>query len=64
MHDSDTNEVYFSTWLKDKRDGHPEFYHRLIDLLNDIGITTKSYITRRITGLVTTCPFNWEKKSS
>lgn len=41
MHDSDTNEVYFSTWLKDKRDGHPEFYHRLIDLLNDIGITTK-----------------------
>ena len=41
MHDSDTNEVYFSTWLKDKQEGHPEFYHRLIDLLNGIGITTK-----------------------
>lgn len=41
MHDEDTNEMYFSPWLKNKNEGHPEFYHRLTDLLNDIGIEAK-----------------------
>ncbi len=29
MHDKDTNLVYFSPWLKDNKEGHPEFYKRL-----------------------------------
>lgn len=41
MHDSETNEVYFSSWLKNKREGHPEFYHRLVELLHSLGIATK-----------------------
>ena len=33
--------VYFSPWLKDKKEGHPEFYQRLKDLLNGMGIESK-----------------------
>lgn len=38
LHDENTNVVFFSPWLKDKKEGHPEFYQRLSDLLTDIGI--------------------------
>ena len=41
LHDKDTNLVYFSPWLKDKKEGHPEFYQRLKDLLNEMGIESK-----------------------
>ena len=41
IHDKDTNEVYFSPWLKDQKEGHPEFYQRLSLLLNEIGIEVK-----------------------
>ena len=41
MHDEDTNVVFFSPWLKDKNEGHPEFYQHLSNLLTDIGIETK-----------------------
>lgn len=41
LHDNDTNIVYFSPWLKDKEEGHPEFYQRLKDLLNRMGIKFK-----------------------
>lgn len=41
IHDEVTNVVYFSPWLKDKNEGHPEFYHHLKDVLNEIGIEFK-----------------------
>ena len=41
MHDEDTNVVFLSPWLKDKKEGHPEFYKRLSNLLIDIGIEVK-----------------------
>ena len=41
MHDEDTNMVFISPWLKDKKEGHPEFYQRLKDLLNGMGIESK-----------------------
>jgi len=41
MHDKDTNLVYFSPWLKDKKEGHPEFYKHLKNLLNEMGIEFK-----------------------
>ena len=41
MHDKDTNVVYFSPWLKDKNEGHPEFYKHLKNLLNEMGIEFK-----------------------
>lgn len=41
IHDEVTNVVYFSPWLKDKKEGHPEFYQRLKDLLNGMGIESK-----------------------
>ena len=33
LHDSETNEIYLSPWLKEKQDGHPEFYKRYQRLL-------------------------------
>ena len=41
MHDKDTNLVYFSPWLKDNKEGHSEFYKRLKDVLNEMGIESK-----------------------
>ena len=41
MHDKNTNLVYFSPWLKDKKEGHPEFYKHLKNLLNEMGIEFK-----------------------
>ena len=41
MHDKDTNLVYLSPWLKDNKEGHPEFYKRLKDVLNEMGIESK-----------------------
>ncbi len=41
MHDKDTNLVYFSPWLKDSKEGHPVFYKRLKDVLNEMGIESK-----------------------
>ena len=41
MHDDVSNVVFFSSWLKDKKDGHSEFYQRLVNLLNRIGIEYK-----------------------
>ena len=41
IHDDVSNVVYFSPWLKDKKEGHPEFYQRLTNLLNQIGIEYK-----------------------
>ena len=38
LHDSETNEIYLSPWLKDKEEGHPEFYQRLTNLLRDCGM--------------------------
>ena len=38
IHDEVTNVVYFSPWLKDKNEGHPEFYQHLKDVLNEMGI--------------------------
>ena len=38
LHDSETNEIYLSPWLKEKQDGHPEFYKRLTNLLKDCNI--------------------------
>ena len=38
LHDKDTNVVYFSPWLEDKKEGHPEFYQRLKEVLKEIGI--------------------------
>lgn len=41
MHDSETNEVYFSPWLNDEKEGHSQFYLRLKNVLNDCGIELK-----------------------
>ena len=41
MHDKDTNIVFFSPWLKDKKEGHPEFYQHLKNMLNEMGIESK-----------------------
>lgn len=41
MHDKKTNIVFFSPWLKDKNEGHPEFYKHLKNLLNEMGIESK-----------------------
>lgn len=41
MHDEDTNLVYFSPWLKDNKEGHPEFYKRLKNVLNEMEIEAK-----------------------
>ena len=41
MHDKDTNLVYFSPWLKDNKEGHPEFYKRLKNVLNEMEIESK-----------------------
>lgn len=41
LHDSQTNEVYFSPWLNHATEGHPEFYNRLKNMLHRLGITTK-----------------------
>ena len=41
LHDKDTNIVFFSPWLKDKKEGHPEFYQFLKNLLNEMGIEFK-----------------------
>ncbi len=41
IHDEASNMVYFSPWLKDKKEGHPEFCQRLKDLLNGMGIEFK-----------------------
>lgn len=38
LHDEETNVVYLSPWLKDKKDGHPDFYQRLTTLLNKLEI--------------------------
>lgn len=36
--DQDTNMVYLSKWLSDKKEGHPDFYRRLTRLFDDRGI--------------------------
>ena len=41
LHDKNTNIVFFSPWLKDKKEGHPEFYQFLKNLLNEMGIESK-----------------------
>ena len=41
FHDEETNVVYLSPWLKDEKEGHPEFYQRLKDVLNGMGIESK-----------------------
>ena len=41
MHDELTNVLYLSPWLKDNKDGNPDFYNRLKALLNQIGIRYK-----------------------
>lgn len=41
MHDKDTNVVYFSALLKDKKYGHPDFYQRLTQILKDLHIEAK-----------------------
>lgn len=41
FHDEETNIVYLSPWLKDKKEGHPEFYQRLKYVFNGMGIESK-----------------------
>lgn len=41
IHDESTNVVYFSSWLKDKKEGFPKFYNELTNLLQSIGIESK-----------------------
>ena len=41
MHDKETNEVYISQWLKDEKEGEKDFYERLTNLLDRIGIQVK-----------------------
>lgn len=43
IHDEETNVVYFSPWLRYKyeKKNHSEFYHRLINLLKNIGVVAK-----------------------
>lgn len=41
LHDKDTNLVYFSPWLKNKKEGHPDFYQHMKNLLNEMGIKSK-----------------------
>ena len=41
LHDKDTSIVFFSPWLKDENEGHPEFYNHLKNLLNEMGIEFK-----------------------
>ena len=41
LHDKETNIVFFSPWLKDENEGHPEFYQFLKNLLNEMGIEFK-----------------------
>jgi len=41
MHDEDTNLVYFSPWLKDKKSGHYEFYEELTNLLKSNGVEVR-----------------------
>ena len=41
LHDEFTNMVYFSPWLNDKKEGHPEFYQRLLVLLKKNGIEVR-----------------------
>lgn len=41
MHDRETTEVYFSSWLKDEKEGFPKLYKQLTDLLKGIGIVAK-----------------------
>lgn len=38
MHDRATNVVYFSDWLGHNRHGYPEFYLRLVSLLDEMDI--------------------------
>lgn len=38
IQDQDTNMVFFSKWLFDPVEGHPDFFARLTRLLDDIGI--------------------------
>ena len=41
LHDKDTSIVFFSPWLKDENEGHPDFYNHLKNLLNEMGIEFK-----------------------
>ena len=41
MHEEDTNMVFISPWLKDKNGGGPEFYQRLANLFEQLGIEYK-----------------------
>jgi agmatine/peptidylarginine deiminase len=41
LHDEETNVVYLSPWLKDKKDGHPKFYMELMAILKEMGIETR-----------------------
>ena len=41
LHDKDTNVVFFSSILRYKRYGHSKFYHRLINLLSEVGVETR-----------------------
>ena len=45
LHDKDTNLVYLSPWLKNKKEGHPDFYQHLKNLLNEMGIKSKELLT-------------------
>ena len=41
LHDKDTNVVFFSPWLKDEKEGHPDFCQHLKKLLNEMEIESK-----------------------
>lgn len=41
FHDEFTNVVYFSPWLSDMKEGHPEFFQRLLVILKEIGVEVR-----------------------
>lgn len=41
MKDEYTNVVYLSEWLNDEKEGHPEFFRRLVDTLSANGVRHK-----------------------
>ena len=38
INDRETNIVYLSEWLSNEKCGHPDFYNRLTNLLDRLGI--------------------------
>ncbi len=64
LHDSETNEIYLSPWLKEKQDGHPEFYKRLTNLLKDCNIEPQELKVPEIIGHADYMPIQLSENES